>query len=247
MGVNKVICKNETIMDITSSTVTEENLLAGVIAFNAAGDKITGTLPVNTASVANWIANPTTVALILPEGITTIGDSAFRGCLGLYGLEIPETLKTIGGQSFRGCTNLTGAINLKNVTKLGGAAFRDSSKISSISMDAMEDIGDNAFRGLTAITSVTLPGTVNAVRAMAFSGCTGLATVTFTQGDKTIPTGTMASDMFSGCTALTDIYVYWAEGKVANAPWGAPTGCKIHYSDKIMQVQSDGTLAEVTE
>lgn len=229
MGVNKVICKNDIIMDITSSTVSEENLLAGITAFNAAGDKITGTLPADSTSVANWITNPTTTTLVLPNGLESVGDAAFRGCLGLYGLEIPETLTTIGAQSFRGCTNLTGTINLKNVTKVNGAAFRDSANISSISMDAMVDIGDNAFRGLTAITSVTLPGTVNAVRAMAFYGCTGLTTVTFTKGDKTIPTGTMAADIFSGCTALTDIYVYWEEGQVANAPWGA-TNATIHYN-----------------
>jgi hypothetical protein len=46
----------------------------------------------------------------------------------------------------------------------------------------------------------------------------------------------MAADIFSGCTALTDIYVYWAQGQAANAPWGAPAGCKIHYTDATVTV-----------
>ena len=43
MGVNKVEVNGETILDLTSSTVTPETLSEGVTAFNAAGDPITGT------------------------------------------------------------------------------------------------------------------------------------------------------------------------------------------------------------
>ena len=38
--------------------------------------------------------------------------------------------------------------------------------------------------------------------------------------------------IFTGCNDLTDIYVPWAEGTVAYAPWGAPTTCTIHYNYK---------------
>lgn len=44
MAVNKVIYNNETLMDITDSTVTEEVLKFGETAYNAAGVKITGTM-----------------------------------------------------------------------------------------------------------------------------------------------------------------------------------------------------------
>ena len=60
--------------------------------------------------------------------------------------------------------------------------------------------------------------------------------VTFVKGNRYYPTSGLASDIFSGCTALTDIYVYWASGQVANAPWGAPSGCKIHYTDGTVTV-----------
>ena len=236
MGVNKVICNDDIIMDITSSTVTEDTLLFGTTAYNAAGNKIIGAYPTDNPSFAAWVADPMDNILKIPDGVDRIGDNALRQTYGLYLIEFPDSLKTIGTGALRGCPNLTGALDLKNVTKMSGAAFRDCAKIQSLNMNAMEDIGDNAFRGLTAISSVTLPGTVNAVRAMAFYGCTGLTTVTFAQGNKTIPTGVMAADIFSGCTALTDIYVYWAQGQVANAPWGAPAGCKIHYTDTTVTV-----------
>jgi len=36
------------------------------------------------------------------------------------------------------------------------------------------------------------------------------------------------ANAFNGCSALTDIYVSWSEGAVANAPWSA-TNATIHY------------------
>ena len=40
---------------------------------------------------------------------------------------------------------------------------------------------------------------------------------------------TIASNAFENCQDLTDIYCPWAEGEVANAPWGA-TKATIHYN-----------------
>lgn len=52
MAVNKVIYDGETLMDLTDSTVSEESLLEGAVAYNAAGERITGavvTVPVDSA------------------------------------------------------------------------------------------------------------------------------------------------------------------------------------------------------
>lgn len=44
MAYNKVIYGNTTIIDLTDSTVTADTLSKGVIARNAKGERITGTL-----------------------------------------------------------------------------------------------------------------------------------------------------------------------------------------------------------
>lgn len=46
MPVNKVIYNNETLIDISDSTLTSETLLKGVVAYDKSGNKITGSLDV---------------------------------------------------------------------------------------------------------------------------------------------------------------------------------------------------------
>lgn len=55
MAVNKVIYNNETLIDLTSDTVSEETLLAGTTAHNKQGEPITGTavIPTKTSQLEN--------------------------------------------------------------------------------------------------------------------------------------------------------------------------------------------------
>ena len=75
--------------------------------------------------------------LVVPEGVTSIGESAFFGCSGLTGeLVIPEGVTSIGGSAFGRCGGLT-SINFSNCTSL-------------------TSIGMLAFAGCTGFTSVTM-------------------------------------------------------------------------------------------
>ena len=42
----------------------------------------------------------------LPEGLTTIGNSAFEGCSNLTSVTIPDSVTTIGSSAFRDCSRL---------------------------------------------------------------------------------------------------------------------------------------------
>jgi len=53
MGVNKVVYGAVAIMDISDSTVTEDTLAEGTVAYGADGERIIGTMPV-FASVETW-------------------------------------------------------------------------------------------------------------------------------------------------------------------------------------------------
>ena len=62
------------------------------------------------------------------------------------------------------------------------------------------NISNDAFTGCTGVTSVTIPNSVKVIGSNAFSGCTSLATVTIGSGVKSIGSGA-----FSGCTALVKV------------------------------------------
>ena len=69
-----------------------------------------------------------------------------------------------------------------------------------------------------------LPAELLTIDTNAFYNCSGLTAITF----KSKPS-TFSASAFTGCTNLLTINVPWAEGEVADAPWGA-TNATINYN-----------------
>lgn len=58
------------------------------------------------------------------SGATTIGASAFKGCLQITSLDLGGALTTIGASAFEGCSGITGGLDIPNtVTSIGSRAF----------------------------------------------------------------------------------------------------------------------------
>ena len=66
----------------------------------------------------------------------------------------------------------------------------------------LTEIGQNAFRECTGLTSVTIPNSVTSINSAAFQNCTGLTSVTIGNSVTTI-----GSAVFYGCTGLTSITI----------------------------------------
>lgn len=113
----------------------------------------------------------------------------------------------------------------EGLTKIGHYAFNSCTNLALTSLpDGVTHIGNNAFQGCTNLALTSLPEEVTSISAYAFSNCTGLTTITFKGKPSSI-----ANTTFQGCTDLLTINVPWAEGEVANAPWGA-TKATINYN-----------------
>lgn len=141
--------------------------------------------------------------VIIPDGVTSIGNYAFCGHTGLTSITIPDSVTNIGDEAFRGCTGLTGITIPDGVTSIGNYAFAWCSGLTSITIpDSVTNIGNSAFNSCNGITSITIPGGVTSIGNYAFSCCRGLANITIP--DSVINIGEGA---FSGCTGLTSVII----------------------------------------
>ena len=70
--------------------------------------------------------------VVIGEGVTSIGSSAFAGCSSLTGVTIPNGVTSIGNAAFSGCSSLTG-INIPNsVTSIGSSAFYGCTGLTAV-------------------------------------------------------------------------------------------------------------------
>lgn len=144
-------------------------------------------------------------SVIIHSPCSAVGSSAFKNCETLVSVKLPDTVTILAEDAFAGCTSLTEIELPKNLETMAG--------------------GD--FVGCTGLSNIVIPERVKDIMNVTFKNCTGLTTVTF----KGTP-NSIISDVFTGCTNLTTINVPWAEGAVANAPWGA-TNATINYNHTV--------------
>ncbi|MDR1565253.1 MAG: leucine-rich repeat domain-containing protein [Oscillospiraceae bacterium] len=71
-------------------------------------------------------------SVIIPDGVTTIGWSAFEGCKGLTDINIPDSVVTIGGYAFCGCESLKDITIPNSVTTISNFAFAGCSNLKSV-------------------------------------------------------------------------------------------------------------------
>ena len=72
--------------------------------------------------------------VVIPEGVTSIGEEAFDNCNSLTGIIIPKGVTSIGDRAFRLCTRLNGVTLPDGVTSIGCDAFGGCSSLTSISI-----------------------------------------------------------------------------------------------------------------
>jgi hypothetical protein len=142
------------------------------------------------------------VGVYIPNTVTSIGTSAFRGS-SLASIEIPYSITSIGADAFHDCKSLASAIIGNGVTNIGANAFQACTSLASVTIGSgVTTIGNNAFNGCTALTDVTIPDRVTSIGSSAFGGCTGLTSVTVPNNVTSI-----GSSAFSGCNGLTSVII----------------------------------------
>lgn len=159
----------------------------------------------------------------LPSGITSIGSSAFSGCSKIALTELPNGLTKIESNTFQQCGELALTSLPSGIIEILDGAFRYCNKIALTNFpENLDYIGSFAFHTCSLLEEITF----NATRldSNAFYECPNLKKVTFKGKSLSI-----SSIAFKSCSHIDTINVPWAEGEVANAPWGA-TKATINYN-----------------
>ena len=103
--------------------------------------------------------------IIIEEGVTHIGNQAFRGFEAVTSVTIPSTVTSIGSDAFYACRNLQSIDVPSSVNSIGQWAFADC----------------------TTLTSFTLKGNLNYCGEYVFQGCSSLKTINIASGVTSIP------------------------------------------------------------
>lgn len=117
-------------------------------------------------------------SIILPEGLTSIGDWGFGYLENMDSITLPSTLQSIGADAFYG-SGLKAITIPAGVTTMGGQAFQNCDKLTSLTLEeGLTSIGTSAFANCTALPEVTIPESMQTISSGAFTGCTNLTKVT---------------------------------------------------------------------
>ena len=142
-------------------------------------------------------------SVVIPNGVTTIGEGLFSGCRNLTSITIPDSVTTIGNRAFSYCNKLTSITIPDSVTTIGNRAFSYCDKLTSITIpDSVTSIGDEAFSACRGLTSITIPGSVTSIGDSAFSNCATLESAVIQDGVTIIPKG-----LFSACEKLASVTI----------------------------------------
>ena len=141
--------------------------------------------------------------VVIEDGVTSIGNSAFDSCRNLTSVTIPDSVTSIGKDAFEACNSLSSITLSNNITSIGDAAFYDCSNLKSITIpDSVTSIESAVFYNCTSLTSITIPNSVTSIGSYAFSDCSSLTSITIPDSVTSIGTR-----VFYNCTSLTSITI----------------------------------------
>lgn len=122
-------------------------------------------------------------SIVLPAGLTGIGEYAFDYCSNLASVTFPTSLVEIGERAFSHCEALPSVTLPNSVLLIGEAAFESCSSLQNVVLsDSLKVIPVDCFLRCEALETVHLPANCLVIDDGAFLHCEALTDVTIPFG-----------------------------------------------------------------
>lgn len=161
--------------------------------------------------VKTIIERPSDTDLVIPEGVTSIGNNVFYVFSGLKTVETPVSVGAISDDAFWGCPNLMYA-NIKS-GRLMSMVFAQCSELTTVLLgQGVTYLFDRCFMNCTKLSTINIPASITRIYTgyQMFGNCSALENVTVGNGfncnglDLSPSTKYSAATIVSWLNALAD-------------------------------------------
>ena len=118
--------------------------------------------------------------LVIPGGVTKVGDYAFEHCMSITSVTIPEGCTTIGEYAFNNCQNIATATLPNSLKTVGSFAFASCARMHATLPGGITYIGERAFNGAPLSSNIVVNQGVIGERA--FNACGSVMDLTIGAG-----------------------------------------------------------------
>ena len=186
------------IEDDNSCTITDYDGMASSLSIPSAINGHT-VKQIDTGALSD---NRIITSVTIPNGVTTIGFSAFNGCIKFEKIKFSSNLDTVCENAFNNTKWFNNQSN--GLVYVGKVAYKykgDMPRNTKITVKSdTVSISESAFKDCANLTAILIPSSVKHIDKYAFYNCQGLTKLNFNDGIERIE-----NDAFGSCEKLTGV------------------------------------------